>query len=71
MQEPFVREKEIDPAKYYPDGYHPELMTEWPVESDLVVPVDVLPESMFQSMGENWRDREVYKKHISELSADS
>jgi ribonuclease BN (tRNA processing enzyme) len=69
MQDPFIREKEIDPAKYYPEGYHPELMMEWPVDTDLVVPVDVLPETMSESMGENWRDRQAYKKHISELAA--
>jgi hypothetical protein len=70
-QEPFIREKEIDPEKYYPEGYHPELMTEWPVDTDLVVPVEVLPETMAESMGENWRDRQAYKKHISALSAGS
>ena len=70
MQEPFIRDKEIDPAKYYPEGYHPELMTEWPVDSDLVVPVDVLPDAMYESMGENWRDKQAYKRHISELTAE-
>jgi len=38
IQEPFVREQQIDPKKYYPEGYHPELLEEWPVEGDLVVP---------------------------------
>ena len=69
IQEPFVREKEIDPAKYYPDGYHPDLLTEWPVDDDLVVPVEVLPDTLLQSMGESWGDREAYKRHIGELSA--
>ncbi len=34
------------------------------------MPVEALPESMRASFGENWRYRESYKKHISELTAD-
>jgi ribonuclease Z len=44
IQEPFVREQQIDPKKYYPKGYRPELLEEWPVEGDLVVPVEALPQ---------------------------
>ena len=25
IQEPFVRERQVDPKKYYPKGYHPAL----------------------------------------------
>jgi len=57
IQEPFVREQQIDPAEYYPKGYMPELLEEWPVEGDLVVPLDGLPESLRQSMGAAWRLR--------------
>ena len=66
-----MREKEIPPGQYYPKGYHPDLLTEWPVDDDLVVPVEQLPESLLASMGESWRDRQDYKEHISELAADS
>jgi len=31
IQEPFVREQQIVPDKYYPEGYKPELLEEWPV----------------------------------------
>ena len=55
IQEPFVREQEIDPDKYYPKGYKPELLTEWPVKSDLVVPLEDLPETMKKTMGAHWR----------------
>ena len=55
IQEPFVREQQIDPKLYYPEGYHPHLLEEWPVKSDLVVPLDTLPESLKGSMGEAWR----------------
>ena len=54
IQEPFVREQEIDPKKYYPEGYHPVLLEEWPVKSDLVVPLDILPENLKSGMGEEW-----------------
>lgn len=57
IQEPFVREQQIDPKKYYPTGYHPELLEDWPVKSDLVVPIDQLPESLRNSMGAEWRLR--------------
>ena len=57
LQEPFIRESEIDPKKYYPEGYHPELLTEWPVDEDLVVPMDQLPENLKESMGAAWRLR--------------
>lgn len=70
IQEPFVREMEIPPEEYYPEGYHPELLQEWPVDTDLVVPLEMMPPAMLQGMGESWRDRQAYKKHISELTAD-
>jgi hypothetical protein len=66
IQEPFIRESEIDPAKYYPEGYHPELLTEWPVEGDLVVPLDQLPENLKDSMGAAWRLRVKNQKVLEE-----
>ena len=39
IQEPFVRDQEINPDEYYPEGYHPQLLSEWPVGSNLVVPM--------------------------------
>jgi len=50
-----VREQEIDPKKYYPEGRHPVLLENWPVKSDLVVPLDALPESLKSGMGAEWR----------------
>lgn len=55
IQEPFVREQEIDPKKYYPKGRHPVLLEEWPVKTDLVVPLDTLPENLKKGMGAEWR----------------
>ena len=70
IQEPFVREQEIDPSDYYPDGYHPELLDTWPVDGDLVVPMDQMPPAMLAGMSQSWQHRQAYKKHISELEAD-
>jgi len=66
IQEPFVREQQIDPAEYYPAGYMPELLEDWPVDGDLVVPVEDLPESLLQSMGEAWRLRVKNQKALEE-----
>jgi len=68
IQEPFVREQEIDPKKYYPEGYHPHLLTEWPVEGDLVVPLDSVPESLSSGMGESWRLKQKNQKMLEEQS---
>ena len=66
IQEPFVREQQIDPKLYYPEGYHPHLLEEWPVKSDLVVPLDTLPESLKGSMGEAWRLKQENLKMLEE-----
>ena len=58
IQESFVREHEIDPNLYYPKGYHPELLQEWPVSGDLVVPISQLPPKMLDSMGDAWRKQQ-------------
>ncbi|WP_282154342.1 guanitoxin biosynthesis MBL fold metallo-hydrolase GntH [Ruegeria atlantica] len=66
IQEPYVRDMEIDPKLYYPEGYHPELLTEWPVDDDLVVPLEALPENLKESMGAAWRHREANRKVLEE-----
>jgi ribonuclease Z len=70
IQEPFVREQEIPPEEYYPEGYHPELLTEWPVDSDLVVPMEMLPEALTDSMGESWRQHKAYEQLQAERAPD-
>jgi len=62
IQEPFVREQQIKPKKYYPEGYHPELLEDWPVEGDLVIPIEALPATLNESMGAEWRLREKNQK---------
>jgi len=66
IQEPFVREQQIDPKDYYPEGYHPELLEHWPVDGDLVVPLEQAPPDLIEGMGAEWRlknkNREALKK---------
>jgi hypothetical protein len=57
IQEPFVREQQIDPEKYYPAGYMPHLLETWPVEGDLVVPMEAMPDKLRDSMGGAWRQK--------------
>lgn len=58
IQEPFVREQQLDPKLYYPEGYMPDLLEEWPVDSDLVIPIDALPDNLKESMGAAWRHKQ-------------
>ena len=66
IQEPFVREQQIDPASYYPEGYYPEPLETWPVDGDLVVPIELLPENLRKSMGAEWRLRMKNQKVLEE-----
>jgi hypothetical protein len=66
IQEPYVREKQIDPKLYYPEGYHPQLLEDWPVDSDLVVPVENLPENLRKNMGAHWEYSKKNKKILEE-----
>jgi len=69
IQEPFVREQQIVPDKYYPEGYKPELLEEWPVEGDLVVPLEFAPKDMTDGMGVEWRLKKKNKKFPEEKKA--
>jgi hypothetical protein len=68
IQESFVREQQIDPKKYYPNDYDPHLLEEWPVGGDLVVPLDVLPDNLKDSMGDAWRLRKKNQQILDEQS---
>ena len=70
IQEPFVREQQVDPKKYYSNGYHPELLEHWPVEGELVVPLDSLPDNLKESMGAEWRLRQKNQKVLQEQNRE-
>ncbi len=46
LQSQFIRDAEIDPADYYPEGYYPELMEQWPSDKPIFVPEELVPDSM-------------------------
>lgn len=46
LQNEWIRDMQLDPALYYPPDYHPELLEDWPTDSDLVVPLEMLPDSL-------------------------
>ena len=54
IQNAWVREQQIDPNKYYPKGYKPELLEDWPADGTIVAPVEALPENLRRSMGGHW-----------------
>jgi len=41
------------------------LLENWPVDSDLVIDVEMLPDALKESMGEAWRDRKAYHEYIA------
>lgn len=43
IQQQSIRDAEIPPEKYYPEGYAPELLTEWPTEKPLFIPAEMMP----------------------------
>lgn len=66
IQNPEIRDQQLDPKLYYPEGYMPELLEDWPVDGDLVVPIEMLPENLRQSMGDRWRQRVENAKALEE-----
>ena len=66
IQNQEIRDQQLDPDLYYPEGYKPELLEEWPVDSDLVVPVEDLPPSLLNSMGDRWRHKVENQKILEE-----
>ena len=44
----------------------PQLLEVWPVDGDLVVPVEMLPENLRNSMGDRWRQKVENTKALEE-----
>ena len=51
IQEPFIREMEIDPSLYYPEGYAPILLQDWPARKPLFIPDSLIPRAMKPPQG--------------------
>jgi ribonuclease BN (tRNA processing enzyme) len=62
MQQQEIRDLEVDPSLYYPKDYHPQLLPNWPISGDLVVPTEKMPESVQKGMGEHAREVEELRK---------
>jgi ribonuclease Z len=43
IQQQSIRDAEIPPEKYYPEGYAPELLYEWPTKKPIFIPVEMMP----------------------------
>ena len=43
IQQQSIRDAEIPPENYYPEGFAPELITEWPTEKPVFIPTDMMP----------------------------
>jgi hypothetical protein len=39
IQQQSIRDAEIPPGDYYPEGYAPEMITEWPTDKPVFIPV--------------------------------
>ena len=46
IQNPQIRADEIDPNLYYPEGYHPVLVQDWPTTKSVVLPRAMVPPQM-------------------------
>ena len=38
------------------------MLMEWPVDGDIVVPTEIMPKQMYDSMSQNWRRKQAYKE---------
>ena len=46
IQEQYIRDVQIDPDLYYPEGYKPLLMENWPTDKAIFIPDSLVPPSM-------------------------
>ena len=46
IQDPSIRRAEIPPGAYYPRGYHPRLIEDWPTDKPIYLPEKMVPPAM-------------------------
>jgi ribonuclease Z len=46
IQEQSIRDAQINPDLYYPEGYHPELIENWPSDKPVFLPESKVPDAM-------------------------
>ena len=42
IQQQEIRDAEIPPENYYPEGFAPEMLTEWPTKKPIFIPAEVI-----------------------------
>ena len=47
FQEQSIRDAEIPPDDYYPKGYKPDLISDWPSSKPLFIPADQVPPGLW------------------------
>ena len=70
IQDHGIRDSEIDPNDYYPEGYQPELIPRWPLDTELVIPIEDVPPQLVDTMGQNWRHRQAYKAEMERRASE-
>ena len=70
IQNQEFRDQQLDPDLYYPEGYKPELLEEWPVEGDLVVPIEAMPDNLKKSMSDRWSQKVRNNKVLEEQAKE-
>ena len=66
IQNQWIRDQHIDPKKFYPKGYMPQLLEYWPVDGDLVVPFENMPPALKKSMSDRWSQKVKNQKILEE-----
>ena len=46
-QQQSIRDAEIPPDDYYPKGYKPDLMQDWPTDKPVFIPADKVPPGLW------------------------
>jgi ribonuclease Z len=42
IQQQEIRDAEIEPDKYYPEGFAPEMITKWPTDKQIFIPQEMM-----------------------------
>jgi len=71
IQNQEIRDQQLDPDVYYPEGYKPDLLEEWPVDGDLVVPIEMMPDNLKKSMSDRWSQKVKNTKILEEQAENN
>lgn len=66
IQQKAIRDAEIPPESYYPEGFHPKLLQDWPAAKPISAPLGILPEALKQNFGESHRKKAALRAYHEE-----